>query len=286
MGDDDDTHAHGFPEFEDQIVEGGVDLDIDLVNAADPNEEQFQLKASIESTGNYTVSYPGWNGLNRGGEAYSPITDYSDAWNGLHNLKVEVGSLTEGLPTAWASYGSSTSGACIRSRSGSYSLQVYDNRPSAVPGSPVAASNESVNMNQDVVATNPDWADVLGKEVTLSGYAYMPSDSLQNSSPDQGYTVRVHHGAGGAVITDYSANPGRDQWVYFEKTFTVDPASDMLKVVLMASLNPDHVYAGQGTVYFDDMALTLVTSTLPADINRDGRVDLIDFAILSNFWGD
>ena len=239
-------------------VDSVLDLDLDLSDRPS-YEEQFLLKQAIEATGSYVVNYPGWNGLNRGGESYSPTTDYSDVWNGLHNLKTDVGSIPEGLPSYWAGYGTTTSGACMFAHSGSYSLQVYDNRPSAVPGSPVGASPESVNMNQNIVTGNPDhWNELVGQEVKLSGYAYMPENSYQNSTVDQGYTVRVHHGAGGASVADFSSNPGRDQWVYFENTFTIDPGSDTILVVLMANLNPNHVYAGQGTVYFDDLALEII----------------------------
>jgi len=244
------------------IVDGNVDLDIDLSDRPS-YEEQFLLKAAIEATGNYTVAYPGWNGLNRGGESYSPTTDYSDAWNGMVNIKQEVGSIPEGLPTAWGSYGSSTSGASMFAHSGKYSLQVYDNRPSAVPGSPVSGSPESVNMSQEVSAMNPDWTELIGQEVTLSGWVYLPSNSYLNETVDDGYLIRIHHGVGGATVTDFE-NFGvvKDQWNYFEHTFTVDPASDFLKIILFARPSINQVYWGQGTVYFDDMVLIPEPATI------------------------
>ena len=261
------------------IVDGNVDLDVDLSDRANL-EEQFLLKALIEPTGNYTVAYPGWNGLNRGGESYSPTTDYCDVWNGIHNLKTETGQLCEGLLSYWASYAGSSSGSCMFAHSGKFSLQVYDNRPSGVPGSPVAASPESINHNQTIEDCN----DLAGHEVILSGYVYMPSDSYQNDGIP-GYLIRIEHGPTGAKInTDFGAAPVLDQWNYFEYAFTVDAATDSMRVILFsAGTALNEVYHGHGLAYFDDLVLDLPPGH-PADIDGSGTVDINDLMRMAANW--
>ena len=240
------------------IVDSTVDIDVDLSDRVN-FECQAQLIAYLNATGRYTASTASWMGRNRGTDGWGPTHDYSDGWNGAFNLK-DGSQVVEGSPSYWGTYGGSSNGASMFAHSGKFSLGVYDNRPDGNPASPLYnVAPESVNYSQNVSTGNPDhWAELIGQEVKLSGWAYMPSNSWQNPSVDQGYSVRVHHGAGGGSITDFSSNPGRDQWVYFENTFTVDPGSDTLLVVLFANMNPAHVYAGQGSVYFDDMAMEII----------------------------
>ena len=264
------------------IVDGDIDLDYDLADRTNI-EEQFQLKALIEDSSEYTVAYPGWNGLNRGGESWSPTADYCDVWNGMHNLKTEVGQIPEGLPGSWGSYGASTSGSCMFAHSGKFSLHVYDNRPSGVPGSGVAGSPESVNYYQELADPN-EWGELLGKDVVLSGWVYMPSDSYQNDGTP-GYLVRIEHGpTGDKINTDFGANPLLDQWNYFEYAFTVDAATDSMRVILFSGGSAiNEVYNGHGSAYFDDLVLDLPAGN-PADINGDGVVDINDLVIMAGSW--
>jgi len=269
------------------IVDGSLDIDVDLRetdNGTFLYEEQFQLINYLNSTGRYSASPAAWMGRNRGTDGWGPTIQYSDGWNGVVNLKDPGGQIPEGSPTVWGSYGASSNGSCMFAHSGKYSLHVYDNRPSAVPGSAVAGSPESVNYNQKLHESNPDhWQELLGKKVILSGWVYMPSASWQNDGTP-GYLVRIHHGAGGGTITDFVATPPLDQWVYFEYSFTVDPASDQLGVYLFSG-GPgiNQVYYGHGSAYFDDMSLELPPGH-PADINGDGVVNWDDLAILMSNW--
>jgi len=270
------------------IVDGSVDIDVDL-RATDIDgkflyEEQFQLIDYLNSTGRYIASTAAWMGRNRGTEGWGPTIQYSDGWNGVVNLKDPGGQVPEGSPIYWGAYGASSNGSCMFAHSGKYSLHVYDNRPSGVPGSGVEGNPESVSYGQKLHESNPDhWQELLGKSVILSGWVYMPSASWQNDGTP-GYLVRIHHGPGGTTITDFTATPPLDQWVYFEYEFTVDPNSDQLTIYLFSGgAGINQVYWGHGSAYFDDLALELPPAH-PADINGDGIVDWQDLAILMSNW--
>ena len=248
------------------IVDGVVDVDIDLSDRVN-FECQAQIISYLNATGRYTASTHAWTGNNYGTDGWSPTQEYSDGLNGAWNYKNNPMYVGEGAPSHWAGYGQSTSGASMFAHSGKYSLGVYDNRPDGNPASPLyGIAPESVNISQDVVTSNPDhYAELLGQEVTLSGWSYLPSNSWQNESNDDGYMIRVHHGVGGAAVTDFQ-HPGagevKDQWNYFEHTFTVDANSDMIKFVFFAQAAINQVYNGNGSVFFDDLTLVPEPATL------------------------
>ena len=261
------------------IVDSTVDIDVDLSDRVN-FECQAQLIAYLNATGRYTASTASWMGRNRGTDAWGPTHDYSDGWNGAFNLK-DGSQVVEGSPSYWGSYGASSNGACMFAHSGKYSLGVYDNRPDGNPYSPLfEISPESVNYNQTI----DDCNDLAGREVILSGYVYMPSDSYQNDGIP-GYLIRIEHGPTGAKInTDFGADPLLDQWNYFEYAFTVDAATDYMRVVLFSAGNAiNTIYNGHGSAFFDDLVLDLPPGH-PADINGDGTVDINDLAIMAENW--
>ena len=239
-------------------VDGVLDYDIDLTDLA-TYEEQGSLRAVFDADPDYTTANMGWAGQTVI-DPWSSTDQYTDdAIAAFPGESILAGYPVQArLANAWTSQNTSSGSSSLLSRSGKYSLNVYDNRPNA-PGRILDNSPESVFLWQNVAVSNPSWTDLLGQPVTLSGWVRHPDASLlSDGDGTDGAGITVTHGTGGSQQEFFGVPIVGDGWVPFSETFTVDAASTELTIRLYGVDPATAAYGENGHVLYDDLSLTIV----------------------------
>ncbi len=244
-----DGASNRFQTYVDTVLDVNVDL-TDLANY----KTLGQLVNYLDGLPDYSAAL-----LSQAG-GYTPATSrdpnalassVTDLNTGGNELKQAGGyGVQVGWPNAWGYYNSPDPYCNVFGRTSTDPDRAISVRDVQTADSP--------NIRQQVHNTNPDWMDLLGKEVVISGYAKRFETSGSNLAQ-----VRLHTGTGGGTVYDHQFDlPIDGQWHYFETDPWLIPAtSDTIMPVLF--WGPiSQIYAGTGWVLYDDLVMTPEPGTI------------------------